>query len=249
MTDVAALGGSDRSDVQPPAHTERPEVLALFNENLDLVNVIAGRMARDLGPVINFEDIVAAGREGLFAAARRYDASREVTFRVYANYRIRGAILDAVRKSARLPRRAYERLVSLEAATLVNEGEAPYIFNRRAEALSDVEAENYLDEHLASVVTAATAAAQQAANLSLPSTDDVDSADPEQALAQAELLSLIREAIAELDEVESKIIDLMYFAGHTLEHVSAKLQISKPWACRLHARAMARLTKRLRRFA
>ncbi|HEY5958434.1 MAG TPA: sigma-70 family RNA polymerase sigma factor, partial [Polyangiaceae bacterium] len=236
-------------DVQAPMQTERPEVLALFNENLDLVNVIAGRMSRDLGPVINFEDIIAAGREGLFAAARRYDAAREVTFRVYANYRIRGAILDAVRKSARLPRRAYERLVSLEAATLVNEGEAAYVFNRRTEALTDVEAETYLDEHLATVVTAATAAAQQAANLTFPDAGDADYGDPEQALAQAELLTLIKEAIADLDEVEGKIIELMYFAGHSLEHVSVTLRISKPWACRLHARAMSRLTKRLRRFA
>jgi RNA polymerase sigma factor FliA len=223
------------------------DVLALFHANLDLVEKVAGRIARELGPYVRYDELAAAGQEGLFLAARRFDPSRLVPFRAYANYRVRGSILDAIRQSAPLPRRAYERLASMEAASLVNEAEADFIFNPRAPELTDAEAEEYLDEHLASVVTAATAAAQAAAALQQPGEDG--EGGPEELCLRAELLSHIRQALGDLDEVEGQIIQRMYFEGQNLEQTAKSLNIGKPWACRLHARAIARLTKRLRNVA
>lgn len=238
----------DRISPAVPSEKPRQEVLALFNAHLELVEVIANRVAREVGTTLSHEDLVAAGQEGLFRAAQRYDAGREVPFRVYANYRIRGAILDWVRQNTRLPRRAYERLMCLAASCLVNDGEALFVFNQQSAELTDVEAESYLDEHLASVVTAAAAAAE-AAILTAALCPNSEPETPEEAYTEAELLAHIRQSITELDELEGSVVRLLYFEGKSLEEAAQALNMSKPWACRLHARAINRLTKRLRNLA
>lgn len=238
---------TSQNRASPSVAGEKPrhEVLALFNSHLELVEVIANRIAREVGTSLGHEDLVAAGQEGLFRAAQRYDSAREVPFRVYANYRVRGAILDWIRQNTRLPRRAFERLMCLAAACLVNDGEALFVFNQRSSTLSDAEAESYLDEHLASVVTAAAAAAE-AAILTAAFSPSSDPETPEEAYTEAELLAHIRRSLTELDEIEGRVVQLLYFEGMSLEDAARTLNMSKPWACRLHARAIGRLTKRLR---
>lgn len=235
--------GATKSDLQFSA-----EMLALFNAHLDLVNKLAKVFSRHVDQHIPLQELVAAGREGLFQAARRFDVARGVPFHAYANYRIRGAILDGIRNSNRMPRRVHERLRALESATLVGEGEADFVFHERVSSVPEAEAEGMLDEHLASIATAATVALRHAyANASVAEPVTLD--NPEDAYAQAELLAIIQTAVGDLDEIESKIIDLMYFEGLTLAQASQALGVSKPWACRLHARAMDRLTRRLRHSA
>lgn len=250
MREIRQPVDAPEARTSPTASIEkpRPEVLELFNANLEMVSAIAGGIAREIGTGLSLEDIVAAGQEGLFRAARRYDASRDVPFQVYANYRIRGAILDWVRQNTRLSRRAHERLMCLTAAYLVNDGEAPFVFNQQSSELSVAEAESHLDEHLASMVTAAAAAAE-AAILTAALAPPCEQETPEEAFTEAELLSHIRRSVAELNEVEASIVRLLYFEGKTLEEVANALNLSKPWTCRLHARAINRLTKRLRSLA
>lgn len=230
---------------EPAGDKPREEQLSLFHAHLDLVEIIVSRLSREIGTSLSRDDLMVAGQEGLFRAAQRYNPEREVPFRVYANYRVRGAVLDWIRQNARLPRRAYERLLATTAACLVGDAEALAVFNARSSRLSDAEAESCLDEHLASVVTAAAAAAEAAA---LPTANPVheELETPEEAYVDAELLAHIRREITQLNEIEARIVQLMYFKGMNLEGVSKALSVSKPWVCRLHARAIKRLTKRLR---
>jgi RNA polymerase sigma factor FliA len=75
----------------------------------------------------------------------------------------------------------------------------------------------------------------------------MDSADdPEAAVAQAELMSLVRDAIGELPEQEAELVRRHYLEGERFDLVAADLGLSKSWASRLHTRAVQRLTKRLR---
>lgn len=230
---------------EPKRDKPRHEVLGLFREHLDLVEMVVSRLAREISAPLSRDELVVAGQEGLFRAAQRYDPEREVPFRVYAHYRVRGAVLDWVRQNARLPRRAYERLLATAAACLVSDGEALAVFNACSNGLSDAEAESYLDEHLASVVTAAATAAETVGTAATPLTPE-EPETPEDTYEELELLARIRSEISHLDEVEGRIVELMYFEGMNLEGVSRALRMSKPWACRLHARAIQRLTKRLR---
>ena len=99
--------------------SDESETLRRFEETLDLVEIVARQVGRVIGGAVELDDLRSFGREGLLDAARRYDPSRGVPFRGYANYRVRGAIFDGVRKMSRLPRRVHERLAGLSALALM----------------------------------------------------------------------------------------------------------------------------------
>src|SRR6202000_833850 len=98
------------------------ETLALFQAELDLVDLNARQIARRGGTgTVTLGDLRSFGREGLLAAARSFDGSRGVPFRRWANLRIRGAIIDGVRRWGHLPRRVYHELRAIAAADGVQE--------------------------------------------------------------------------------------------------------------------------------
>ena len=228
--------------------SESPEVLERFSSGLSLVDIIARQILRTLGGAAELEELLSYGREGLWDAARRFDASRGVPFRGYANFRVRGAIIDGVRSSARLSRRTHERLNGLQAAARVSEGAHEDAVAPRAPGAGVAEAEQALGDHLAAMATA------MAAGLIAPTAHGDDGErtlvemgeDPEQAFGSAQLLAAIRGAIAELPHEEAELVRRHYLEGARFDHVAEELGLSKSWASRLHTRALTRLAKRLR---
>jgi RNA polymerase sigma factor for flagellar operon FliA len=219
---------------------------------LDLVDVIARQLARELGRSAELDDLRAMGQQGLLEAARRFDESRGVTFRRFANYRVRGAMLDGVRKGAPLPRRAHARIRALEAALLVSEAAAEDAVPGALPAISDAKAsDEKLTEHLADMATAMAIGL-----LATPAVGDegeiaaVDTTmSPEDAVAEAELRELVVKALDDLPEDERTLVRRHYLEGERFDQVAASLGLSKSWGSRLHTRAIARLTKRLRSLA
>jgi len=227
---------------------ESPEVSERFSSALGLVDIIARQVWRTLGGQGELEELLSFGREGLWDAARRFDPSRGVPFRGYANFRVRGAIIDGVRASARLSRRTHERLNGLQAAARVSEGAFEDVSVPRPPGSGPAEAETALADHLAAMATA------MAAGLIAPTAHGdggdrtlVDTSEnPEQAYAQAQLLALVRSAITELPHEEAELVRRHYLEGARFDHVASELGLSKSWASRLHTRALTRLAKRLR---
>ena len=80
-----------------------------IEEHEGMVYGLAHRLRRELSLRGEIDDLVAFGFGGLLEAERRFDPARGVRFRTFAYYRVRGAMLDGVRKMAHLPRRAHER--------------------------------------------------------------------------------------------------------------------------------------------
>ncbi len=225
---------------------DAPDVLERFHGSLDLVDIVAKQLVRKLGSHSSLDELVSFGREGLLDAARRFDAERGVPFRAYANYRVKGAIIDGVRRQSALPRRVYERLRAVEAATHVAEGAAEDTFGTASRGREQAQAA--LGQHLASVATAvATGLLTQTAPGEDGELTGVDpSRSPEEATEQAELLKLVTDALATLPEQEALLVRRHYFEGERFDNVAAELGLSKSWASRLHTRAIERLTKRLR---
>jgi RNA polymerase sigma factor for flagellar operon FliA len=227
---------------------EAPEVLERFSSALGLVDIIARQILRTLGGAGELEELLSFGREGLWDAARRFDDSRGVPFRGYANFRVRGAIIDGVRSSARLSRRTHERLNGLQAAARISEGAFEDLSVPRPPGSGPVEAEMALADHLAAMATATAAgliaptAHGESGERTLVDTGD----NPEQAYAQGQLLGLIRAAITELPHEEAELVRRHYLEGARFDHVADELGLSKSWASRLHTRALTRLAKRLR---
>ncbi|HTA91138.1 MAG TPA: sigma-70 family RNA polymerase sigma factor [Polyangiaceae bacterium] len=234
--------------VEKVEKSESPEILERFSSGLSLVDIIARQILRTLGSAAELDELLSFGREGLWDAARRFDPSRGVPFRGYANFRVRGAIIDGVRSSARLSRRTHERLNGLQAAARVSEGAQEDVAAARPPGAGVAEAEQALGDHLAAMATA------MAAGLIAPTAHGDDgertlvetSENPEQAYGSAQLLVAIRGAIAELPHEEAELVRRHYLEGARFDHVADELGLSKSWASRLHTRALTRLAKRLR---
>jgi RNA polymerase sigma factor for flagellar operon FliA len=227
---------------------DAPEVLERFHAELDLVEIIARQVSRSIGSLVEYDDLLSAGREGLLNAARRFDASRGIPFRAYANFRVRGAIFDGVRQMATLPRRAYERLAALESASLFSEGDAERTFMDPVVSLEDGDVEEALEEQLAAMATATAVGVVAEARRTDPSASgDAASANPEEAFSRAELFAHVKRVLDDLESPhEATVIRLHYLEGMSMDAIGRELNIDKSWASRLHTRAMTRITKRLR---
>jgi RNA polymerase sigma factor for flagellar operon FliA len=132
----------------------------------------------------------------------------------------------------------------LEAAANVSEGEAANVFANQASPDAGA-ARRALEQHLSSMALAA--AVGMATETQGEAADGEDS--PEEALARAELIYLVRGAVSELDGPEEQIVRRHYLEGEQFDDIARDLNMSKSWASRLHTRAVARLAKRLRNVA
>jgi RNA polymerase sigma factor FliA len=229
--------------VSTPADSQ--VVLDRFHGELDLVRIIARQVQRAVGPAVSTQELESYGREGLLAAARRFDAERGVPFHAYASLRVRGAVLDGVRASMPMPRRAHERLRALRAANRYEEGIAEDTYSRADRPPSPAEADRGLCDHLAAMATAmaigmvSTAVQGEEGEPTALAPDDT----PEEALHRAQLLERVRRAIDELPHQEAELVRRHYLQGERFDQVAVELGLSKSWASRLHSRAVARLTK------
>ena len=213
----------------------------LVEGHLDLVAIIARQVLRELRLAQqHLDDLESAGREGLLSAAQRFDATRGVPFRRFANHRIRGAMFDALRRESGLPRRARERLRGLEATLDLNESSEP-------PPPAPAEADRHLAEHLARLATALAVGL-----VNEQAFDDGDlvviepAPSPEDSLAREQLRQTVRDAVDALPEQEKTLILGHYYEGRRFDELSAELGLSKSWGSRLHGRAVSRLTDQLR---
>lgn len=222
--------------MHPP---DSPEVLEFFHRELGLVDIVARQVMRKLSENADFEELRAAGREGLLMAARRFDPTRGVPFRSFANYRVQGAIYDALRRILPLSRGEHSRLKAYEAAAEVGRGSLGWTDNA-ALAASPAAAESALDAQLAAIVTSAAISFVSDSGRPEPASDF----DLQDTYEHEEALGRVRDALAELGNEEAQIVRLHYFEGQSFTDIARALNISKAWTSRLHARAMARLSER-----
>jgi RNA polymerase sigma factor for flagellar operon FliA len=233
---------------------EKAEILERYQSAVDLVTLVARQVRRAVGPAVSVAELVSCGNEGLLDAARRFDASRRVSFRAYAQIRIRGAILDGVRAIMPLPRRTWEKLRGIEAVDRVSASLSEDEID--TEPAGGVPAGTFpLDQaHVADAVLAdhlaAMATAMAVGMLSRPvvgecgePTPGDEHDDPEQAALRAERERQLEQAMLELPREEAILVRQHYIEGQRFDRVAERLGLSKSWASRLHRRAMDRLAK------
>ena len=195
----------------------------------------------------DLDDLVAAGFEGLLEARKRFDPARGVAFKSFAYYRVRGAVIDAVRQNAYLPRRAYARLKAAEAADI--EGEQAVEQRAAAEAGGAAmgsgaarDAEHSLraiDGILGRIAAAyCTAAGSE-------SDDPPENPNPEHALLARERQDRLRRALDALPEPERALLQGHYLQDRRFDEIAKELGLSKSWASRLHTRALDKLRELL----
>jgi RNA polymerase sigma factor for flagellar operon FliA len=227
-----------------PVRNDDPETLARFQSEIDLVDLVARQLARRVARTVTLDDLKSFGREGLLQAARTFDPTRGVPFRRWANVRIKGAMIDGVRRWGNLPRRVYRELQGVEAGDRML---AAYDEEDAASPPATPEvADSRLSSYLAGIATAIAVGTMVAAPRENVDADGRD-VTPEDLLGQAELVARVKAIVATLPTQERTLIERHYFGGQTLDDAAASLGLSKSWGSRLHARAIEAIGKELRK--
>lgn len=216
----------------------------IIEQYMPYASSIASRVAKSLSLSSEYEDIICNARLGLLEAAKRYDESQNVDFRTFAYYRIKGAIFDGLRKSGWLPRSVYSKLKFEEASNeylqFVSEN------SKNSKAATDTSVEPDLSNTVNTLASIYIISLDANEDLDI---EDTSQEDLEKRAEFHQIRAHMREAIVSLPPKEKQLIMMYYFQNRTLEEAGEKLELSKSWVSRLHARALELLFKRIRMLA
>ena len=219
-----------------------PERDRLIADHLDIARRIAGRIARRCPPWVGSEDLIAAGLLGLAEAAERYDDTRQEPFLVFAEKRIRGAVLDELRRGDIMPRRVRQmaRKVGATIQDLEKKHGGPPDDQTVATALGVPIAE-YRD-NLEQLVHVTIGALDQVENTA-PA--DGERGSPLHQAERREIMSRIKDALKGLDQRDVLLLSLYYNDELTYVEIGEVLGVTTSRVCQLHGRAIARLRAEL----
>ena len=220
-----------------------------IDTSLPFVRAMARRMASSMPHSIDISDLVQDGMIGLMDAAHRFDASRGIKFETFAERRVRGAMIDALRRDA-WPRGVRRQRREIEAARekLRHQlGGEP--------SLSDLAAHLGADETSLSRTITRISTIEATSPLTTP--DVVDEANlppvmvpsepaaPDAEYEQHEVEDRVRAAIAALPVRERKVVRMYYYGESTMKEIGLEIGVNESRVSQLHARAVRRLRKLL----
>ena len=221
----------------------------LILEYAQLVKLVAGRLSMYLGYNVEYDDLVSYGIFGLIDAIDKFDLGKEVKFETYASLRIRGTILDQIRKMDWIPRTVRQRqrkideaIKSLEART----GKTP-TDEMLAEELG-VSGEELLSWQSQLKVTNVVSLNEFVESGNEPVMDAKGNfrfAQPEEVIAETELKRMLKDAMQLLTEKEQKVILLYYYEDLTLKEISRVLEVSESRISQLHTKALQKMKKKM----
>ena len=226
---------------QPVAVNQSRRIVA----SLPFVEALARRMAASMPHSIDVGDLVQDGVLGLIDAAHRFDADRGIKFETFAERRVRGAMIDALRKDA-WPRGVRRQRRELDAAreSLRRElGHEPSMADLAARVGSD---EKRLSRTIVRIntieATSPLATGEHMDESSLPTVLVPSEPDaPDAAYEKTEIRERVRAAIRTLPTRERKVIGLYYYGEVTMKQIGAEIGVNESRVSQLHARAIRRL--------
>ncbi len=234
------------------ANTKSPELREkIILEYAPLVKVVAGRLSMYLGYNVEYEDLVSYGIFGLIDAIDKFDCLKDVKFETYASLRIRGAILDQIRKMDWIPRTIRQKQKRIDTA--VKEIEARCGRNATDEEVAQalgITDEEYLEWQSQMKITNVVSlnefleqgseVSNEAGNTRSASFDS-----PEEILERDELKKMLAQSLELLTEKERKVIVLYYYEDLTLKEISNILEVSESRISQLHTRALQKMRGKL----
>ncbi len=234
------------------AGNRSPEVREkIILEYAPLVKVVAGRLSMYLGYNVEYEDLVSYGIFGLIDAIDKFDCMKDVKFETYASLRIRGAILDQIRKMDWIPRTIRQKQRRIDAA--IKEIETQYGRSATDEEIAKILGitdEEYLDWQSQMKITSVVSLnefLEQGSEVSneAGSTRSAAFDSPEEILERDELKKMLVQALELLTEKERKVILLYYYEDLTLKEISNILEVSESRVSQLHTKALTKMRKRM----
>jgi RNA polymerase sigma factor FliA len=231
---------------EPVAEHERERLIL---EHLPQVRLIARRIQERLPENISLDDLVSTGVIGLISAIDNFDASHNVKLKTYAEYKIRGAILDSLRGLDWAPRQKRRKSKQIEAAIATAEQRL-----KRSPSEDEIAAELEvpLEEYHAWLVEIRAlnigsldyAAADQGKDL-LNYLPDADDNLPSTLLERSELERLLAAGIESLPSIEQTVLSLYYREEMTLREIAAIVSLHESRISQLKSQAILRLRSQM----
>jgi RNA polymerase sigma factor FliA len=230
---------------QPLESGQRERIAA----GIPFVESLARRVAASMPHSIELGDLVQDGMLGLIDAACRFDEARGIKFETFAERRVRGAMIDALRRDA-WPRGVRRQRRQLEAAReqLRRElGAEPSLADLAARVGSD---ETRLGRTIVRITTIEStsplSAGENVDGATLPAAlVPSEPPAPDKTFEEKEVRDRIRAAIASLPPRERRVVAMYYYGEATMKQIGAEIGVNESRVSQLHARAVQRLRKAL----
>lgn len=219
----------------------------LIIEYAPLVKIVAGRLSMYLGYNVEYDDLVGYGIFGLIDAIDKFDATKDVKFETYASLRIRGSILDQIRKMDWIPRTVRQKQKKIDEA--VKEIEAKSGRNATDEevalklGLTGEELLNWQSQLKVTNLVSLNDYVEQGGEPVMDASHNSHFAQPEQVVEEEELYRVLRDSLEILTEKEKKVILLYYYEEMTLKEISNILEVSESRISQLHTKALGKMKK------
>lgn len=218
-------------------------------EYVPLVKVVAGRLSMYLGYNVEYDDLVGYGIFGLIDAIDKYDAAKDVKFETYASLRIRGSILDHIRKMDWIPRTIRQRQKKLDEAVKQIEMRTGKNASEEEIALeigiTEDELAVWQSQLKITNIVSLNEYVEQGGEPVMDARKNSHFIQPEDKVQENELKEVLKDTLEMLTEKERRVIELYYYEELTLKEISKVLGVSESRISQLHTKALLKMRKKM----
>lgn len=224
----------------------------LIIEYSPLVKLVAGRLSMYLGYNVEYDDLVSYGIFGLIDAIDKFDPNKEVKFETYASLRIRGAILDQIRKMDWIPRTVRQkqkkldetiRGIEMRTGKNASDEEIAEELNLSKEELLEWQSQLKVTN-----IISLNEFLEQGQEPVMDARGNSHFAQPEDVIGESELKEVLEQALNILTEKEKKVILLYYYEDLTLKEISKVLEVSESRVSQLHTKALLKMREKMGKY-
>lgn len=225
----------------------------IIEKYIPLVKHIAGRVMLGKTRYMEYEDLVSHGIIGLIDAINKFDKSKGMQFSSYATIRIRGAMIDEIRRNRPISKGAMEKLAKYNKAMeklqllLSREPTVQELAMELEISKEEVlEVEGYIN--YMSVVSLDTVVFSDDDEMTIMGlVEDKDSPSPHESYEDIEKVQVLANCIDKLKENDKIVVNLYYYEGLTLKEIGQVLNVSESRVCQLHSRAIRNLREEMKK--
>jgi RNA polymerase sigma factor for flagellar operon FliA len=249
MAGVAPTAPEPRPEETYYSKLDQDQLARILQEFLPMIRRMAGAMALKNPFSLDVEDLTSAGAMGLLSALKRFDPTRDIKFRTFAEYRIRGMMLDEIRAMDWVPRSVRARREQIRQFVdeyMQKNGVSPTT-EEIAKALGvpqeELEGLSACDPRLVSI-DEPLGYGEEGCTLR-DVLQDQDHDDPFAACADAEMKAALQAALVTLSTRQQKVLELYYHVGMTMKEIGGRLGLTESGVCRVHSGALRQLRLQL----
>lgn len=219
----------------------------IIKEYISIVKIVAGRMYNYYGGNVDFDDLVGFGIFGLVDAIEKFDTTRDLKFETYAQIRIRGSIIDNLRKLDWIPRSLRKKAKALENTIKLLENRlGRKATNEEIAKEMNISTEE-VEKSLSEISTFNIVSFEELLAIQGDFTHDKSNLNPELVFEELEVKEGLSKAIDSLGEKEKLVISLYYYNGLTYKEIGKIMDLSESRISQIHSKAISCIKNELQK--